>query len=106
MRLGEFITFVQLRNNLTKSFNVLSVSENLYEVTKESEISAYRVSQLTVSNTWNEAHIVYSVNTINDKQVYRMFNCDIYFKEDTFTKKKLFIKNAKMPDLVEQILER
>ena len=105
MKLGEFITFVELQNKLTKSFTTLTTSIHDYNTTNKDENAIYRVSRLVVSNGHHEAQIIYSVSTVNDKPTFKMMNCDIFFAEDWLTTRSLFIKNAKMSDIVNQILE-
>lgn len=106
MKLGEFITFIELQNKITKSFNVITTGKHDYKTLGKDPNAQYRLSRLIVSNDSYEAQIIFSASTVNSKITYKMLNCDIFIREDWLSSRSLFIKNANMHKIVEYILEK
>ena len=103
MKFAEFLTYIALKD----SFNV--VAKHLYHGRSEynnlekDPNAIYSLVQLKVTGDSEVAEILYSFETVNGKDTFKMIHCDIFFKRwGDDMKDKLFIKNAKVSTLIDR----
>lgn len=101
MNLGQFFSFIAIKQHLTTTETTLSQTHHNYERTEKDPFAYYTVSRMIIEDSFTKADIIFSRSTMKDKMTWRLINADLYNKGwSASNDDKLLMQNAKMSDLV------